>query len=70
MEIRNTFIVGFGLLADMASVAEIEPNWESMAANSQVPEWFQDAKQGVWMHWGILLQDLLRKACWRSRSIE
>ncbi|GAA3651503.1 alpha-L-fucosidase [Flavivirga jejuensis] len=32
---------------------EIDPNWESMAENYQVPEWFQDGKIGVWMHWGI-----------------
>jgi len=31
----------------------IEPTWESMAKNYQVPEWFQDGKIGVWMHWGI-----------------
>jgi len=33
--------------------AQIEPTWESMAANYQVPEWFVDGKLGVWMHWGI-----------------
>jgi alpha-L-fucosidase len=33
--------------------AEIEPTWESMAAKYQPPEWFQDGKIGVWMHWGI-----------------
>ena len=33
--------------------AQIEPTWESMAKNYQVPEWFQDGKIGVWMHWGI-----------------
>lgn len=31
----------------------IDANWESMAKNYQVPEWFQDGKIGVWMHWGI-----------------
>jgi len=31
----------------------IDPNWESMAENYQIPEWFQDGKIGVWMHWGI-----------------
>lgn len=31
----------------------IAPNWESMANNYQVPEWFVDGKIGVWMHWGI-----------------
>jgi len=33
--------------------AQIEPTWESMAANYQVPQWFVDGKFGVWMHWGI-----------------
>ncbi|WP_158973987.1 alpha-L-fucosidase [Cellulophaga sp. L1A9] len=32
---------------------EIEPNWESMAANYHVPEWLVDGKLGVWFHWGI-----------------
>ena len=32
---------------------KIDPNWKSMAKNYQVPEWFQDGKIGVWMHWGI-----------------
>jgi len=31
----------------------IDANWESMAEHYQVPEWFQDGKIGVWMHWGI-----------------
>lgn len=32
---------------------EIEPTWESMAANYNVPKWFQDGKIGVWTHWGV-----------------
>jgi alpha-L-fucosidase len=32
---------------------KIDANWESMAQNYKVPEWFQDGKIGVWMHWGI-----------------
>jgi|GEM_PF-1047556 len=31
----------------------IEPTWESMAENYQIPDWFQDGKIGVWMHWGV-----------------
>jgi len=47
-------VVCIGLLIFGAAVAgPIEPSWESMAANYQVPEWFQDGKIGVWMHWGI-----------------
>jgi len=30
--------------------AQIEPTWESMAENYDVPEWFLDGKCGVWMH--------------------
>jgi alpha-L-fucosidase len=37
----------------LISAQIIEPTWESMAENYQVPEWFQDGKIGVWMHWGI-----------------
>jgi alpha-L-fucosidase len=29
-----------------------EPTWQSMAANYRVPEWFRDAKFGIWSHWG------------------
>uniref|UniRef100_UPI003567EC21 alpha-L-fucosidase n=1 Tax=Pontiella sp. TaxID=2837462 RepID=UPI003567EC21 len=45
--------IGWGLLAALVASAEIEPTWESMAANYQVPQWFQDGKIGVWMHWGV-----------------
>ena len=34
-------------------VRQIEPTWESLAENYQVPDWFVDGKIGVWMHWGI-----------------
>ena len=30
-----------------------EATWESVAANYSVPEWFVDAKFGIFMHWGI-----------------
>ncbi len=41
------------LLASLVSWGAIEPTWESMAANYRCPDWFQDGKIGVWMHWGI-----------------
>jgi alpha-L-fucosidase len=28
-----------------------KPSWESLA-NYQTPEWFSDAKFGIWAHWG------------------
>lgn len=29
-----------------------ESTWESLLQYGGVPEWFQDAKFGVWAHWG------------------
>ena len=29
-----------------------EPNWESLSQYSNAPEWFQNAKFGIWAHWG------------------
>jgi len=43
----------FAPLTSSVSAGTIEPTWASMAANYKVPEWFQDGKIGVWMHWGI-----------------
>ena len=28
-----------------------QPTWESLTANYQCPEWFRDAKLGIWAHW-------------------
>ncbi|CAA6677962.1 MULTISPECIES: alpha-L-fucosidase [unclassified Lentimonas] len=50
-----SFLLGSACLAAELppSTGPIEPNWESMAENYEVPEWFVDGKIGVWMHWGI-----------------
>ncbi len=37
---------GFGVAA-----GPFQPTWESLS-NYQVPEWFRDAKFGIWAHWG------------------
>ena len=29
-----------------------KPVWESLTANYHCPEWFRDAKLGIWAHWG------------------
>jgi len=28
------------------------PTWDSLAASYQLPDWFRDAKLGIWSHWG------------------
>ena len=30
-----------------------EPTWESLAKVNEAPEWFRDAKYGVYFHWGV-----------------
>jgi alpha-L-fucosidase len=30
-----------------------QATWQSMASYYRVPEWFRDAKLGIFMHWGI-----------------
>jgi alpha-L-fucosidase len=37
---------GFGV-----APGPFKPTWESLA-NYQVPDWFRDAKLGIWAHWG------------------
>jgi alpha-L-fucosidase len=37
---------GFGV-----AKGPFQPNWESLS-DYQVPEWFRDAKFGIWAHWG------------------
>ena len=29
-----------------------QPTWESFEANYRTPQWFRDAKLGIWAHWG------------------
>jgi alpha-L-fucosidase len=37
--------------AQSGSVGPFQPTWESLAAY-KCPEWFRDAKFGIWAHWG------------------
>ena len=31
---------------------KFQPTWESLKQH-QCPEWFRDAKFGIWAHWGV-----------------
>ena len=44
-----------------------EPTWESLSSNYQTPEWFADAKLGIWAHWG--LQCVPEDGDWYARSM-
>jgi alpha-L-fucosidase len=36
-----------------AAMAQYEPTWESLKRHTPAPEWFQDAKLGIYFHWGV-----------------
>ena len=36
----------------VAAQGPFAPNWESLA-RYQVPDWYQDAKFGIFIHWGV-----------------
>ena len=29
-----------------------KPDWDSLSSQYQTPEWYRDAKFGIWAHWG------------------
>lgn len=39
--------------APPSPVGPYQPNWDSIRANFTVPEWFRDAKFGIFIHWGV-----------------
>ena len=45
----------YSILADGESVARgpFNPTWESLK-QYKVPEWYQNAKFGIWAHWGYI----------------
>jgi alpha-L-fucosidase len=55
--IAVAFFTGCGN-APKKAVEEQKPpkyqeNWESLAQHNEEPDWFQDAKLGIYFHWGI-----------------
>ena len=52
------FLVGMtGTLLSQVTVEPMDtgkfaPTWESLQQYQQAPDWFRDAKFGIWVHWG------------------
>lgn len=48
-----SFLTSVSTQAQLEPMAtgSFQPTWESLA-NYQVPEWYRDAKFGIWAHWG------------------
>jgi alpha-L-fucosidase len=44
-----------------------QPTWESLAQNYQCPDWFRDAKFGIWAHWSA--QCVPEQGDWYARRM-
>ncbi len=44
-----------------------EPNWQSFGAHYRCPEWFRDAKFGIWAHWTA--QCVPEQGDWYARNM-
>lgn len=44
---------GCGQQAEQAAVEEYTPDWESLSEHNPAPDWFMDAKLGIYFHWGV-----------------
>jgi alpha-L-fucosidase len=54
---RRTFLASSAAASVAPSFAAanggpVRATWESLAQHYRVPEWFRDAKFGIWAHWG------------------
>lgn len=56
-------------MTDLPPIAEgpFSPTWKSLCSQYKAPEWFRDAKFGVWAHWGPQCQP--EHGDWYARSM-
>ncbi|HXK37184.1 MAG TPA: alpha-L-fucosidase, partial [Candidatus Paceibacterota bacterium] len=57
---RKTFVVCLVVTAIIMvwggrapAAGPFEPTWESLAKRNPAPDWFRDAKFGIYFHWGV-----------------
>lgn len=43
----------FLLCLTQLSAQHVEADWESIKTNHPYPQWFKDAKLGIFIHWGV-----------------
>jgi len=53
-------------LSTYSETIKFDPTWESLQ-NYECPEWFRDAKFGIYVHWG--LYSVPGKGCWYGRRM-
>jgi alpha-L-fucosidase len=50
--LRLVIVITLAVACSPPPAAEYEPNWESLSAHDAAPDWFRDAKFGIYFHWG------------------
>jgi len=61
MKIKNTILTIFAIaltlnawtLLPREQETVYSPDWESLSKHNREPEWFKDAKFGIYFHWGV-----------------
>ncbi len=48
---RRAVLAGAAASGVAATAAPVSPNWSALHAAFSVPDWFRDAKFGIWAHW-------------------
>ena len=53
-KVAITLLLFMGITALQAQLKpeKFQPEWESIRAGYEIPEWFRDAKFGIFLHWG------------------
>jgi alpha-L-fucosidase len=74
---RRSFIAGAASLAAAREAlarspmgkarGPVEPNWPSLVSHYRYPDWFRDAKLGLWSHWGP--QSVPEQGDWYGRFL-
>ena len=51
MTAQKTYRIPVSEVHEQMQTGQFEPTWESLETH-QTPEWFRNAKFGIWAHWG------------------
>ena len=57
------FLAGAPVLADET----FKPTWQSLESQYQTPDWFRDAKFGIWAHWSAQAEP--EQGDWYARNL-
>ena len=52
-QVATKNIINIDSVASPKGTEVFQPDWDNIAANYQFPEWFCDAKFGIFIHWGV-----------------